>query len=185
MSTSFRVHDRAAAVTTALRVLCLAALFAACRDDGSKTHVYRAPRPVQAPPPVVVDAPPAPDVPIGTHGADARITAVTDAATGAPVALTDIRVDFSVLTLVARGPGHWAPDRNARIELVVDGPTDTAFVLPLAPNPSVIIAHAFVVPVARDGGAGLRAGNYSAHVQLVMRGRQALAMSTPIYFVAR
>ena len=156
----------------------------ACRDEGSGSHVYRAPPPT-TPRPVVVAAPPTPDLPIGLHGPEARITGVSDAATGGPVSLGGIGGAFSVMTLVGRGPWEWTPDAGARIEFVIDGPTDTTLVLPLTPPASTIVAHAFTVPVMRAGGTGLRSGNYSARVRLVMRGNESRAESTPIYFVVR
>jgi hypothetical protein len=164
------------------RAVVLGALLAACRDEGSSSHVYRAPAPA-APRPVVVASPPAPELPVGLMGPEARITGVSDAATGAPVSLSGINGAFSVMTLVSRGPWEWTPDAGARIEFVIDGPTDTTLVLALTPPASVLVAHAFTVPVRRAGGTGLRSGNYSAHVRLVMRGNESRAESTPIYFV--
>lgn len=159
-----------------------AGLLAGCRDDNAKSHVYQAPRPIPAPV-ATTRAPVTPELPIGLMGPEARIRSVTDAEHGNPVSLSGITGAFSVLTIVALGPHDWQPDRRARIAFVIKGPTDTTLVLPLAPPASVITAHAFVVPVARAGGIGLRSGNYSAQVRLIMRGDATHAESTPIYFV--
>ena len=167
---------------TKWRAMVLGILLAACRDRGAETHVYRAPRPVTTPPAPVVYTPPAPDLPIGTNGPEARVTAVTNLATGSPAPLANIVAPLNVFVLVALGPVGWDPDAHARIELIVDGPTDSTFVLPLTPPAPVIVAHAFAIPLVRAGGAGLRSGDYSAYVRLVMRDSATHAMSAPFYF---
>ena len=157
----------------------------ACHDD--RPHVYQAPPPPTARPAAEVprdrEAPAVAEAQIGTVGAEARILAVRDAATGNPVALTSIAQPIEVLTLVARGPGRPASE-TARIQLVMHGPEEAEQTLVLdAPAPA-IVAHAFLVPIAGDGRTGLRAGRYTLQVRIVGGDGVVLASSGPVYVQA-
>ena len=153
----------------------------ACHDD--RPHVFRAPPPA-APRPEVIAMPSAPEVQIGTHGAEARITAVLDAATGTPIALTNISHTIELMTLVARGPARPVSE-SARVELVMHGTEEATQTLALdAPAPT-IVAHTFTVPVAGDGRTGLRAGRYTALVRIVAGDGQVLASSVPLFLELR
>ena len=162
------------------RAVPLLFLFA-CRD--SRPHVFQAPPP-KAPRPHVADVPSAPEVQIGTFGPDARITAVLDAATGAPIALTNITQPIQVMTLVARGPRRPVSE-SARVELVMQGAEEAVQTLALhAPAPT-IVAHIFSVPVAGDGRTGLRAGRYTMHVRIADGEGRVLASSVPLHIELR
>ena len=128
-------------------------------------------------------SPPLPAVPpvapsrgaVRSRCATARLVAITDAATGKPVALGSVSDSIDVLTLVAFGPGEQASRQGGRVELVVRGSTDTTLMLPLsAPAPSVV-AHAFRI-------AGLRSARYTAVVRLRSSSGQPLAESIPMHF---
>ncbi|MEO5817289.1 MAG: hypothetical protein ABIT20_18625 [Gemmatimonadaceae bacterium] len=146
---------------------------AACEQPSK--HVYSSPPPT---PNASTGAAPAisgaPEIPIGTLAAGARLVSVTDAATGAPVALGSITDSVDVLTLVAFGPGEWAARHGGRIELAVRGPSfDTTLVRNLgAPAPS-IAAHTFRV-------GGLMVGRYSSVVRLRSTDGSLLAESIPL-----
>lgn len=159
------------------------ALFAllACHDD--RPHVFQSPPPA-APRPAVVAVPSAPEVQIGTNGAEARITAVLDAATGAPVALTNISQPIEVMTLVARGPRR-PPNESARVELVMHGTEEAMQTLALGAPAPTIVAHSFSVPVAGDGRTGLRPGRYTVQVRIVGGDGRVLASSAPRYLELR
>ena len=108
---------------------------------------------------------------------------VVDAATGEPIALTKVAASFSVVTIVARGPGVWSPGPDSRVELRLRGMRDTTLVLALEDPAPVIVAHKFDVAVRGDGHAGLPPGNYTVQVRLVMKGSRSLAESVPIHLV--
>ena len=152
----------------------------ACHDD--RPHVFQTP-PHAAQRPGVA-APSAPELQIGTNGAEARITAVLDAATGAPVALTGISLPIEVMTLAARGPGR-PPSESARVELVMHGAEEAMQTLALYAPAPMIVAHAFAVPVAGDGRTGLRAGRYTVQVRIVGGKGDVLATSVPLYLELR
>ncbi|HEX9483247.1 MAG TPA: hypothetical protein VF929_01655 [Gemmatimonadaceae bacterium] len=154
----------------------------ACQNDGP--HTFHTPAPVPARAPAPAPQAPATEVPLGANGPEARILAVVDSATGAPVTLTNLTAPFSVMTVVARGPGQWMPDASARIELELRGPTHTVLALPLAEPTPVIIAHAFTV--GRSGASGgLPTGNYLMQVKLLMRESTVLATSVPLYLTVK
>lgn len=153
----------------------------ACHDD--RPHVFQARPPVAARTPVVA-VPRTPEVQIGTYGAEARITAVLDASTGAPVALTNISQTIGVLTLVARGPGR-PPNESARVELIMRGTEEATQTLALGAPAPAIVAHTFTVPVAGDGRTGLRAGRYTVEVRIVGGDGRVLANSVPVYLELR
>ena len=164
----------------------LFAVLLACHDD--RPHVFQAPpssvaRPV-ASPGALQASPPIPPVQIGTFGAEARISAIRYASTGAPVALTDITEPIEVETLVARGPGR-PPNEGGRVELTLHGTDEVSQTLVLdAPAPT-IVAHVFAVPVAADGRTGLRSGRYTIEVSLRGGDGRLLATSTPLYLEIR
>jgi hypothetical protein len=162
------------------------ALFAlvACHDERPSPHVYSSPPPT--PPKVAAGpaTPRGPEVQIGTTGAEARITAVVDAATGAPIALTNISQPIEVMTLVARGPGR-PPSENARVDLLMHGTEEAMQTLVLDAPASTIVAHSFSVPVAGNGRTGLRAGRYTVQVRIVGGDGRVLASSAPIYLELR
>ena len=162
-------------------------LLLACHDE--RPHVFQAPpRPSAVQPAVSAgatpDSPPSPVVQIGTFGAEARITAVRNASTGAAIPLTGITMPIEVETIVARGPGR-PLNEGGRIELVLHGSEEASQTLVLdAPAPT-IVAHVFTVPVAGDGRTGLRAGHYT--VEVVIRGGDGrlLATSVPLHLEIR
>ena len=135
-------------------------------------HVYSSPPPRGAAVPV---APTMPELPIGSIGPGARIVAISDAVTGAPVALGSLTDSIDVLTLVAFGPATNASRDGGRVELVLRGsPMDTTLALHLdVPAPSVV-AHVFRV-------AGLKVGRYTVVVRLRTSGGQVLAETIPLY----
>lgn len=123
----------------------------------------------------------APIGPIGSRGPESRITGVVDAATGQPVSLTGISGAFQVMAVVARGRNDFPPGAVVHVDMVIRGPTDTTIAAhPGSPAPS-IIAHVFDIPVARAGQPGLKRGDYSATVRLVIDDRP-LVSSPPIYW---
>ena len=125
-----------------------------------------------------------PEVQIGTNGAEARVTAVRDAATGAPVLLTNITGPIVVETLVARGPAR-PPNEGGRLDLALHGAEEASQTLVLdAPAPT-IVAHAFTVPVAGDGRTGLGAGRYAVSVSIRGGDGRVLATSVPLYLEIR
>ena len=158
----------------------------ACHDD--RPHVFQAPpRPSTRPAASAGSAKspsPAPNVQIGTFGAEARITAVRDASTGTPVLLTDVTEPMEVETLVARGPGR-PLNEGGRVELVLHGAEEASQTLVLdAPAPT-IVAHVFTVPVAADGRTGLRAGRYMIEVRIHGGDGRLLATSAPLHLEIR
>ena len=158
----------------------LLVLLMACRDD--RPHVFQAPPALHAPIPQPARVASAPEVPAGTF-ADARIVSVSDAASGAPVALTDITRPIDVMTVCARGPTRPVRE-SARVELIMHGTTDAVQTLVLvSPAPSVV-AHAFTIP-AGDRTAGLRPGPYQMHVRIVGGDGRVLATSIPLYIELR
>ncbi|MEO8334097.1 MAG: hypothetical protein ABI664_03940 [bacterium] len=157
------------------RTLSLLSLvvFAAC--DQPSQHVYGSPPP---PPQPRTGATPAtasgPELPLGTIGAGAKLIAVTDAATGAPVEMGSITDSIDVLTLVAFGPGEWAAREGGRVELSVRGPSvDTTFVRPLGAPAPTVAAQAFRI-------AGLKVGRYSSVVRLRSTRGSVIAESIPL-----
>ena len=164
----------------------LLAVLLGCHDD--RPHVFQAPpnavaRPV-APAGAPRASPPSPAVQIGTFGAEARISAIRYAATGAPVVLNDITQPIEVETLVARGPGR-PPNEGGRVELALHGTDEVSQTLVLdAPAPT-IVAHAFTVPVAADGRTGLRSGRYTVDVSIRGGDGRLLATSPPLYLEIR
>jgi len=154
-------------------VLVLSFVSVGC-DQPSK-HVYSSP-----PPPAKLPAgtTPAlstsPEIPFGTMGAGAKIVAVADAATGAPVALGSITDSVDVLTLVAFGPAEWTAREGGRVELEVRSSSfDTTLVRVLgAPAPS-IAAHTFRL-------SALKEGRYSSVVRLRMTSGHVLAATVPL-----
>ncbi|MEP6622661.1 MAG: hypothetical protein ABJE47_25290 [bacterium] len=152
----------------------------ACRDDPAP-HVFHAPAP--APPSAVAPVPASgPDVPFGSETAGIRVIAFTNAVTGAPISLTDIRDSVDVLALLARGPGA-DPSESLRAQLLLRGACEgvltTAFP---APAPAVI-AHQFRLRVAGGEIACTRDGDFTA--QVVLRGSRgrAIASSVPLHLV--
>jgi hypothetical protein len=134
-------------------------------------HVYSSPPP--SPPNAAKGAATisTPDIPIGAVGPGARLVAIADAATGAPVALGNITDSIDVLTLVAFGPTAGASRDGGRVEFVVHGSSmDTTLVLPLGAPASSVVAHAFRI-------AGLKPGRYTAVVRLRTRSGQPIAES--------
>jgi hypothetical protein len=107
-------------------------------------------------------------------GPGARFVSVTDAATGAPVALGSITDSIDVLTLVAFGPAEWTSREGGRVELELRGPSfDTTYVHILGvPSPS-IAAHTFRI-------AGLKGGRYSSVLRLRMTSGHVLAATLPV-----
>jgi len=160
------MHVRAAALSLSLLSL-------GC--DRPSQHVYSSPPPPAKLPagatPAITRAP---ELPLGAMGPEARLVAVADAATGAPVALGSITDSVDVLTLVAFGPAEWTARDGGRVELDVRGPTlDTTLVHVLgAPAPSVA-AHSFRL-------TGLKAGRHSIAVRLRMTDGRVLAQSIPL-----
>ncbi|MEP6730749.1 MAG: hypothetical protein ABJE10_08930 [bacterium] len=145
----------------------------ACRDEPRATHVYSSPAPV---PKRVTPAatPSAPELPIGTRAPGAQLLAISDAATGAPVALGDIADSIDVMTVVAFGPTLISRE-GGRVELTLRGGTmDTTLVLPLHPPAPSVVAHVFRL-------AGLRQGRYGCVVRLRLRDGRLLAESIPLY----
>ncbi|CAN5915454.1 hypothetical protein BH11GEM1_BH11GEM1_00790 [soil metagenome] len=164
----------------------LVGVLLACHDD--RPHVFQAPPSAVARPVVSPAAPPAsppiPAVQIGTFGAEARISAIRYASTGAPVVLTDITEPIEVETLVARGPGR-PPHEGGRVELALHGTDEVSQTLVLdAPAPT-IVAHVFTVPVAADGRTGLRSGRYTVDVSIRGGDGRLLATSAPLYLEIR
>ncbi|MDB4913172.1 MAG: hypothetical protein JWM95_816 [Gemmatimonadetes bacterium] len=150
-----------------------------CRDN--QRHVFQAPRPPAPSGCASASVAAAPDVPIGSAGPEARITAVADAATGAPVTLSAIPATFQVLSIVARGKYDFPPNAVVYVDIAIRGRMDTTMAVHFgSPAPS-IMAHAFEVPVARAGQPGLVPGSYSAQVRLMVNERP-LVSSAPIYF---
>ena len=143
--------------------------------EGPSKHVYSSP-----PPPAKLPAgttralSSSPEIPFGTMGPGAKIVAVTDAATGAPVALGSFTDSVDVLTLVAFGPAVWTAREGGRVELEVRGTSfDTTFVRVLGvPAPS-IAAHTFRL-------AALKEGRYSSVVRLRMTSGHVLAETIPL-----
>ena len=132
------------------------------------------------PTPTEAVVPEAPEVQIGTLGAEARITGVFDAATGRQIALNDISQAMQVMTLAARGPGR-PPSEHAKLQLVMHGAEEAEQTLVLdAPAPT-IVAHAFMVPVAGGGRTGLRPGRYTIAVRIIGGDGRVLASSLPRY----
>src|SRR5258708_12730957 len=125
------VQDFAAAHLRRSALLTIA-LVCACQNDGP--HTFHTPAPVPARAPAPAPQPPATEVPLGANGPEARILAVVDSATGAPVTLTNLTAPFSVMTVVARGPGQWMPAAGARIHLALRVPPHTVLALP-PPHP--------------------------------------------------
>ena len=160
----------------------LAALVIACRDD--RPHVFQAPppraSPAKATTPTAAVVPSAPEVQIGTFGAEARITGVLDAATGRPIALNEISQPMHVMTLAARGPGR-PQSESVKLQLVMHGAEEAEQTLVLDAPASTIIAHAFMVPVAGDGRTGLRPGRYTIEVRIIGGDGRVLASSLPRY----
>lgn len=157
-----------------VRAFALIALIA-CHDERPSPHVYSSPPP---PSPKVAATPAsatAPELPIGTIGPGARLLSVSDAATGAPVALGNIADSVDVLTLVAFGPNSGPWRNGGHVELVVRGGSmDTTLVLRLdSPAPSVV-AHTFRI-------AGLKIGRYMSVVRLRASTGRVIAESTPVY----
>ena len=135
-------------------------------------HVYSAPPPRVA---AVAVAPAMPELPIGSIGPGARLVAISDAGTGAPVALGSLTDSIDVLTLVAFGPGTDASREGGRVELVLRGSSmDTTLALHLDVPAPRIVAHAFRV-------AGLKVGRYTAVVRLRTSRGQVLAETIPLY----
>jgi hypothetical protein len=160
------MHVKAAALSLSL-------LSVAC--DRPSQHVYSSPAPPAKLPagstPAITRAP---EFPLGTMGPEARLVAVADAATGAPVALGSIADSVDVLTLVTFGPAASTAREGGRVELDVRGPAvDTTLVHALgAPAPS-IAAHSFRL-------TGLTAGRYTTVVRLRMTDGRVLAQSIPL-----
>jgi len=107
-------------------------------------------------------------------GPAARLIAVTDAATGAPVELQSIADSIDVLTLVAFGPAEWTAREGGRVELELRGRArDTTLIHRLgAPAPS-IAGHTFRL-------SGLQVGPYTSVVRLRMTDGRVLAESIPL-----
>ncbi len=124
-----------------------------------------------------------PDAPLGSF-ADARITSIMDAATGAPVPLTDISRAIEVMTVSARGP-HRPASESARVELLMRGVVEATQTLVLPAPASTIVAHAFSIPAASDAGSGLRAGRYTLQVRLIGGDGTVLATSVPLHIELR
>ena len=167
-------------------VPALLGVLLACHDD--RPHVFQAPpRPAARPAASVGTSPaplPAPNVQIGTFGAEARITAVRNASTGAAIPLANITEPIEVETLVARGPGR-PLNEGGRVELVLHGAEEASQTLVLdAPAPT-IVAHVFTVPVAADGRTGLRAGHYTIEVSIRGGDGRLLATSVPLHLEIR
>ena len=167
-------------------VSTLVGVLLACHDD--RPHVFQAPpRPAARPTASAgssLSPSPSPNVQIGTFGAEARITAVRDASTGAPILLTNITEPIEVETLVARGPGR-PLNEGGRVELVLHGAEEASQTLVLdAPAPT-IVAHIFTVPVAADGRTGLRAGHYTIDVSIRGGDGRLLATSVPLHLEIR
>jgi hypothetical protein len=152
-------------------VFALIALIA-CHDERPSKHVYGSP-PSQSPRVAATPAPP--ELPIGTIGPGAQLVSVSDAATGAPVGLSNIADSVDVLTLVAFGPHSVSPRNEGRVELAVHGASlDTTLVLRLeSPAPS-LVAHTFRV-------AGLKSGRYTSVVLLRASTGRVIAESIPLY----
>ena len=150
-----------------LAVPALLGVLLACHDD--RPHVFQAPPRSAARPVASAGASPAslqaPNIQIGTFGAEARITAVRNASTGAAIPLTGITEPIEVETLVARGPGQ-PVNEGGRVELVFHGAEEASQTLTLEPPAPMIVAHVFTVPVAADGRTGLRAGHYTIDVSI-------------------
>jgi hypothetical protein len=109
-------------------------------------------------------------------GAGARLVSVTDAVTGAPVALGDITDSVDVLTLVAFGPGEQLAREGGRVELDVRGQsTDTTLVRQLGAPAPIIAANTFRL-------SGLQRGRYTSVVRLRMTNGRVLAESIPLAF---
>ena len=167
-------------------VSALLGVLLACHDD--RPHVFQAPPRPSARPAASAGASsgpfPTPNVQIGTFGAEARITAVRDASTGAPILLTNITEPMEVETLVARGPGRPLTE-GGRVELVLHGAEEASQTLVLdAPAPT-IVAHVFTVPVAADGRTGLRGGRYTIEVRIHGGDGRLLATSVPLHLEIR
>ena len=163
----------------------LLACAVACGD--SRPHVFQAPPP---PTPVTARVKPAatpltavaePEVPIGSLGPEAQIISVADAATGIPISLTSIGASIRVMALVACGPAGYPTGANVALEITMKGPTDTTIAFYPGSAPSVIIAHAFELTVARGSQPGLKAGGYTAHLRLMVNEKQRV-ISAPLYF---
>jgi hypothetical protein len=153
-------------------VLALMALVACERPS---SHVYGSPPP-QPKPTGTPASPTMPDLPLGTTGPGARLVAISDAATGAPIPLGSIADSIDVLTLVAFGPVAGLSRDGGRVELALRGSSmDTTLVLPLEAPAPIIVAHPFRI-------AGLKAGRYTAVVRLRMIHGQVIAESIPTYF---
>ena len=167
-------------------VPALLGVLLACHDD--RPHVFQAPpRPSARPAASAGSSPgtsPASSVQIGTFGAEARITAVRDASTGAPILLTNITEPIEVESLVARGPGR-PLNEGGRVELMLHGAEEASQTLVLdAPAPT-IVAHVFTVPIAADGRTGLRAGHYTIEVSIRGGDGRLLATSVPLHLEVR
>jgi hypothetical protein len=147
----------------------------ACHDERPSPHVFASPPPPSPKAAGAPATPSAPELPIGTTAPDARLVSISDAATGAPVALGSIADSVDVLTLVSFGPNSERWRNGGHVELRVrNGSMDTTLVLQLdSPAPSVV-AHAFRV-------AGLKIGRYTSVVRLRAGTGRVIAESTPLY----
>jgi hypothetical protein len=180
MRTQFRQHDGVRICHLDFRMLhrgfvtSLSAItLIACHDEQRSTHVYASPPP--SPKVAVTASPPAPELPLGAIGAGARLVSISDAATGAPVAIGSIADSVDVLTLVTFGPNSDAWRIGAQVELLVRGISrDTTLVFRLATPAPSIVAHAFRV-------AGLKVGRYTGTVRLRASGGRVIAESIPVY----
>ena len=164
-----------------LAVPVLLGVLLACHDD--RPHVFQAP-PRSAARPAASAGPSGPNIQIGTFGAEARITAVRNASTGAAIPLTGITEPIEVETLVARGPGQ-PVNEGGRVELVFHGAEEASQTLTLEPPAPMIVAHVFTVPVAADGRTGLRAGHYTIDVSIRGADGRLLATSVPLHLDIR
>ncbi len=165
--------------------LTMIALFVLAACERERPHVFQQPPPRAAAQPVPSPTAALADVPLGSLGADARITSVSATATGTPLPLSGVAEPFDVMIVVARGPGDWTPGADARIELLFTGTHRASFVRPLERPTPTIIAHVFKVPTVRESAEGLRPGNYRMQVRLIMRDSIVWAESAPLLVTIR
>ena len=107
-----------------------------------------------------------------------------DAATGAPIALTDIRDSVVVMATFARGPG-WNSKEPLEVQVMFSGACEgvTSLLFP-APAP-VVIAHQFLLRVRGQGALCTRGGSSSARAVLLGPNARVLAVSVPLRLVIR
>lgn len=125
-----------------------------------------------------------PDVPFGSTGADARISAVSDAATGAPTALGNARDSIIVMATFARGPA-WSSTESLEVKLVLTGACPGIVVAAFPAPAPVVIAHQFRITASDIAAWCTRDGVTLARAVLLGRNARPLAASVPMGLTIR